>query len=223
MKRIIEPELMEEAAQGIAYGEADFSDPNRQFIDLFTNTFPDFVGRGRVIDLGCGPADILVRFARQFPDCTCLGIDGAEAMLVPGRKRIVAENLSQRIQLSCACLPLSEETVNGDGFQAILSNSLLHHLHQPKILWQTIRDIATVGTPILIMDLMRPESKRAARDIVSNYAGGEPAILQEDFYNSLLAAFRVDEVCTQLADAGLDLHCEAVSDRHLAVWGRLLG
>ncbi len=34
--------------------------------------------------------------------------------------------------------------------------------------------------------------------------------------NSLLASFRVDYVCAQLLQAGLDLHCEEVSDRHLA-------
>jgi hypothetical protein len=54
---------------------------------------------------------------------------------------------------------------------------------------------------------------------VKTYAADEPAILQKDFYNSLLAAFDLDEVRTQLTQAGLALHCEKVSDRHFAVWG----
>jgi hypothetical protein len=101
----------------------------------------------------------------------------------------------------------------------VLSNSLLHHLHQPEVLWQTIRSCTAPGSAILIMDLFRPASKEAARNIVNTYAGDESKILQTDFYNSLLAAFEVEEVREQLQHTGLDLHCETVSDRHLAVWG----
>ena len=69
------------------------------------------------------------------------------------------------------------------------------------------------------MDLFRPDSKESARHIVDTYAGNESKVLQADFYNSLLAAFRVDEVRSQLQQTGLKLCCEEVSDRHLAIWG----
>ena len=216
MNRIIEPELMEEEEQGFAYAQADFSGPNKQFIALFLAKFPDFTGSGRVLDLGCGPADILIRFARRYPDCACVGIDGAEAMLAPGRRVIEQEKLSRHITLRCQCLPFAD---NEGCFQAILSNSLLHHLHHPQVLWQTISDCTAPGGTILIMDLFRPESIESARHIVDTYAGNESKILQADFYNSLLAAFRVDEVRSQLQQTGLKLRCEEVSDRHLAIWG----
>ena len=129
---------------------------------------------------------------------------------------IEQEKLSCRITLHCQCLPFAG---NDGSFQAILSNSLLYLLHIPQVLWQAIRHCTAPGSSILIMDLFRPDSKKSARYIVDTYAGKEPKILQADFYNSLLAAFRVDEVRSQLQQAGLDLHCEEVSNRHLAVWG----
>jgi len=43
----------------VVYAQADFSGPNKQFLALFAAKFPDFPGNGRVLDLGCGPADIL--------------------------------------------------------------------------------------------------------------------------------------------------------------------
>ena len=47
-------------------------------------------------------------------------------------------------------------------------------------------------------------------------------MLKRDFHQSLLAAYTPDEVRAQLATAGLDqLKVEAVSDRHLIVWGRI--
>ncbi|MGB5684733.1 MAG: hypothetical protein WBM35_02885, partial [Candidatus Electrothrix sp.] len=97
--------------------------------------------------------------------------------------------------------------------------SLLHHLHNPEVLWQTVQKHIAPGGSILIMDLFRPESTEAARCLVARHAADEPEILQEDFYNSLLAAFRLDEIQAQLKQAGLEFCCEEVSDRHIAVWG----
>ena len=216
MDRIPEPELMEDAEQGLAYARADFSEPNRQFLRLFAEKHPDFSGTGQVLDLGCGPADILIRFARRYPDCSCVGIDGARAMLAPGCRAVAAQGLEDRIALQLQRLPCDR---NVGCYQVILSNSLLHHLHRPAVLWQTISDCTAPGGRILVMDLFRPPSQEAARCIVNTYAADEPEILQRDFYNSLLAAFRVDEVRGQLLRAGIDLRCEEVSDRHLAVWG----
>jgi len=220
MQRIPEPELMEDKEQGLTYARADFSGPNRQFLQLFAEKHPDFSGSGRVLDLGCGPAVILIRFARIYPECTCVGIDGAEAMLAPGYSAVQAGGLAGRITLLCRCLTCVE---NIGGYQVVLSNSLLHHLHRPEVLWQTMCDCALPGARIMIMDLFRPPSKEAARHIVETYAAGEPEILKKDFYNSLLAAFRVDEVRGQLQRAGINLFCAEVSDRHLAVWGRRRG
>jgi len=216
MDRIPEPELMQDTEQGLAYARADFSGPNRQFLRLFAEKHPDFSGVGRVLDLGCGPADILIRFARTYPDCNCVGIDGARAMLAPGCRAVAEQGLEERIVLQLHRLPCTRSI---GCYQAVLSNSLLHHLHRPAVLWQTIYDCTAPGGRILVMDLFRPPSKEAARSIVDTYAAAEPEILQRDFYHSLLAAFRVAEVRSQLQRAGMPLQCEEVSDRHLAVWG----
>src|SRR5438094_644174 len=66
MERILEPELMDDAAQALAYARADFADVNRGFVDRFRTMFPDLAG-SRVVDLGCGPADIPIRLARTLP------------------------------------------------------------------------------------------------------------------------------------------------------------
>ena len=84
------------------------------------------------------------------------------------------------------------------------------------MLWQTVQKHIAPGGSILIMDLFRPGSTEAARCLVAKHAADEPEILQEDFYNSLLAAFRLDEIQAQLKQAGLEFCCEEVSDRHIA-------
>jgi hypothetical protein len=52
-------------------------------------------------------------------------------------------------------------------------------------------------------------------------SGNEDPVLKEDFYNSLCAAFTVDEVRAQLRVAGLSLHVEKVTDRHMRIKGHL--
>ncbi len=106
-------------------------------------------------------------------------------------------------------------------YDAVICNSLLHHLDDPSAQWTTAAACAAPGAPIFVMDLFRPESRDRARALVEQHAEGAPEILRQDFYNSLLAAYREPEVRAQLAAAGLGhLAVELVSDRHLIVWGR---
>ena len=101
------------------------------------------------------------------------------------------------------------------------ANSLLHHLDDPMVIWDTISRHASKGTPVFIMDLMRPASKDRAEELVHLYAENESPILKKDFYNSLLAAYTTEEVKEQLMRAHVThLTVEALSDRHLLVWGK---
>ncbi len=219
MQRIPEPELMDEAEQARAYAEADFEAAHETIIDYFSRVFPGVLISGRVLDLGCGPADISVRFAKRHPACVIDGIDGAEAMLSFGRQRLLRESLEGRINLKCCYLPTDELPLAH--YDAIISNSLLHHLHQPAVLWDAINTAAGSGCYIYVVDLMRPDSPQSAQALVDANAAGEPEVLQRDFYNSLLAAFTPQEIAAQLKIAGLEyLHVEPISDRHLIVYGR---
>jgi hypothetical protein len=100
----------------------------------------------------------------------------------------------------------------------LLSNSLLHHLADPLVLWQSIRRWSLLTSAVFVMDLLRPDSLREVQRLVDHYAADEPDVLRRDFHNSLLDAYRPDEVRDQLRRAGLrDLEVEVVSDRHWLV------
>lgn len=218
--RIPEPELMDDPAQARAYAEADFSEPHQAVVAHFQRLFPGFSPQ-QAIDLGCGPADVTLRFARTFPATRFLGVDGASAMLSLGRQAVAAKGLAQRLVLQQCYLP--DTQLPAGVFDAVISNSLLHHLDDPAVLWQTVRHVAGPGAAVLVMDLKRPESIEEAQCLADHYAADAPPILQHDFYHSLLAAYRPYEVRLQLDEAGLSqLQVEAVSDRHLLIWGTIL-
>lgn len=220
MLRTTEPELMLDQAQVVAYAAADFAESDNQFVLRFFELFGSQRAVG-IMDLGCGPGNITLLLAAACPDCDIVGVDGSAAMLAIASDRASeAAYNTARVRFVEVILP--DKSLADNSVQVVVSNSLLHHLHDPAVLWQAMAQAAAPGAAVLVRDLRRPESKDKAREIVSTYAGDAPEVLQLDFYNSLLAAFEVEEVVSQLSIAGLDgLQVSAVSDRYLEVSGRL--
>lgn len=211
---------MDDAAQARAYAEADFSAANALFINLLEQLGPRHLA-GDLLDLGCGPADIPLCLAERHPQLAIDAVDGAVAMLDLAQQRLDAQPaLTGRLRLLCEYLPCAQ--LRQQHYRFVASNSLLHHLEDPQVLWQTVTACARPGALVLIMDLARPTSVTAADALVEAYALDAPEVLRRDFRNSLLAAFTVAEVTEQLSQAGLStLRVSAVSDRHLAVRGQL--
>lgn len=219
MERVLEPELMDDPEQALVYARADFEAENQGFVDRFLAHYPDLEG-GHVLDLGCGPADIPIRLARALPACRVTGVDGSAPMIALGREAVRAAGLADRITLRCERF---QDTALADKADAVISNSLLHHVPNALQFWYAIRTLAKPGAVVLVMDLLRPDSPEAARAIVDRYAADEPAMLRRDFYNSLLAAFTDDEVAAQLTEMNLSrLLIDVPDDRHWVVGGRLL-
>lgn len=218
MERRPEPELMDDREQARAYAQADFSDENQGFVDRFVDAYPDWI-EGHALDLGCGPADIPIRLARALPKCRVLAVDGSRPMMDLAEEAVRAAGLADRITVRCERI---QELALAEPADAGISNSLVHHLRNPLQFWYALKSLVKSGSPVLVMDLLRPESEAAAQTIVDTYAAGEPAVLRRDFYNSLLAAFTEDEVAAQLAELNLSrLLVDVPDDRHWVVYGRI--
>jgi SAM-dependent methyltransferase len=222
MQRTPEPELMDSPEQVAAYAAADFSEPNQRFADTVLNDVTH--SHAKALDLGCGPGDICLRLLSAKPNWHMVGVDAGANMLAAGRTTFADRPEADRMDWVLARLPF--EAVPGHeaaAFDVILSNSLLHHLPDPMSLWHSVRTLARPGAWIQVMDLMRPNSEAEAEQLLQAHAGSASPVLQADFYNSLKAAWRVDEIQQQLAEAGLsELSVAPVSNRHWMVRGQRL-
>ena len=215
MERVLEPELMDDELQSIAYARADFSTSNQLFVDGLIDDFPRPLRTA--VDIGCGPGDVMIRLARALPDLHITAIDASAPMIALARGAVMTEGLSDRIELVQGYVP--GVALNAHSFDAVLSKDLLHHVPDPSVLWKEIARLARPGAVVYVMDLVRPSTPEEAHRIVDRVAAREDPILREDFYNSLCAAFTVDELREQVAAAGLDLEVRQASDRHALISG----
>lgn len=222
MKRIPEPELMVGPEQAEAYAGPHLDSAYWLFLQCFRKFFSDLVPEEAILDIGCGPAAIPLRFARLFPNCEIHGVDGAQQMLEYGRQAIRREGLEHQIQLFHGILP-HRLLLPRSHYELIISNSFLHHLDDPMVLWNALHAYGQPNAAILIVDLVRPTSKEQARMVVANFLPDAPFQLREDMMLSLCAGFSRDEVTSQLKEAGLNenLCVKMVSPCQFAVYGRL--
>tara|TARA_Y100001968_G_scaffold217938_1_gene200536 strand:- start:16571 stop:17266 length:696 start_codon:yes stop_codon:yes gene_type:complete len=231
MERLLEPELMDDHIQVKAYAMADFSQSDRSVINTLEK-YRKKIGKeindeSFILDIGCGPGNITELLAQHWPFARVLGIDGSTEMLTVARKRkenlkngrkvnrlsYLEKNLSSFLTGEAIMEPLAD---------VLVSNSLLHHIHQPNKFWSLNKILLKKGGLVFHRDLRRPFSSEKAIEIQQKYQYDSPEVLRRDFLASLHAAFTINEVRDQLDRAGLyQLKVFEVDDRYLEVVGVL--
>ena len=81
-------------------------------------------------------------------------------MLKRARERLSGAEVGGRVDFRLAYLP--DASLEAGAWDAVISNSLLHHLPNPQVLWRSIVQLAAPGAAVQVMDLMRPESEADA-------------------------------------------------------------
>lgn len=210
-------ELMDDVKQAEAYATSDFTEAHNSFVAYIKEVFPNF-SKGLVLDVGCGNADPTVRFAKAFPETKIVAIDGSEPMIRLGREFVEQEGLSDRISLEVQMI--QDMNFVPSTYDGLICNSLLHHLEYPQDLWALAKTAVKPNGYIFVMDLVRPLTEKNAQELVDMHTEGAPELMRKDFFASLLAAFRPEEVKKQLDEAGLrNFHVDTVSDRHMIIYG----
>ena len=169
MRRRPEPELMDAPEQARAYAGADLSEPNRFFVERVLEHLD--APAGRLIDLGCGPGDICLRLARARSGWHITGLDAGVNMLALARAARDSAGLHEGVSFVHARLP--EHGLSGR-FDAIVSNSLLHHLVEPMTLRRAISELASPGAFVRVVDLHRPRDATTAQALVGECSGRRP-------------------------------------------------
>jgi ubiquinone/menaquinone biosynthesis C-methylase UbiE len=84
-----------------------------------------------VLDVGCGPGQLLLQLARALPDATVTGVDLGDEMLLIAKARVQASGLGDRIEVcrgDAYSLPFPDAS-----FDVIVITQFLHMLDQPHM------------------------------------------------------------------------------------------
>ncbi len=208
MNRTPEPELMEIPLQVKAYADADFSVSDSRIVkelEKYLKKAGKTLNKNDLIlDVACGPGNISVRIAKNWPFVKVVGIDGSKEMLNNAEKKLYesfTKNLTyELIEINSIATGEKHFPLKAD---VLVSNSALHHFHDPYRFWAALKKLGKNNCIHIHRDLIRPTSIEKALELKEKHLSNSPEILKKDFYASLKASFTVDEVNLQLVNSGL--------------------
>lgn len=226
LSRILEDEVMDTAEEALDYDTMDHSAVNTLFAHDFlavwkpmaatvdAGTLPNGTAKPAVVlDLGTGTAQIPIEICRQDAEIKILAVDLATNMLELARYNIEAAGMRERIHLACVDakgLPYEDET-----FVAVVSNSIVHHIPEPRSSFHEAVRVTASGGLLFFRDLLRPETLPQLKQLVDQYAGDATDRQQKLFTDSLQAALTLEEVRAMVAELGFEATTvQATSDRH---------
>ncbi len=231
MKRVPETELMENCHQITAYSTADFSSSDEVLIKrletLVNKSGLKIQNDDQILDIGCGPGNIAFLLAQKWPSTKIIGIDGSQGMINAAEEKLAKIKDSETVNFAnikflCVDINNISELINKleKPTKMIISNSLLHHIHDPRVFWNAVKALSMKGTINFHTDLIRPRSEVEAKQIQLKHLAKAPPILIKDYLASLKAAFTLSEVKLQLKRHQLESFIvEKREDRYLQIFG----
>jgi ubiquinone/menaquinone biosynthesis C-methylase UbiE len=210
LSRVLEPEVMDSAAEALDYDAMDHTQVNQSFVADFLA----FVSvKGSVLDVGTGTAQIPIALCKQNLQIQVLGVDLAEHMLVVGKQNVRAAGLEKRIEL--LRLDAKKLPLEAGSFQAVLSNSIIHHIPEPRLVLAEMIRVTTPGGALFVRDLLRPRSDEDVQKLVRLHAGTANEHQRQMFEDSLRAALSLEEMRLLIGQLGFNPEpVVQTSDRH---------
>jgi ubiquinone/menaquinone biosynthesis C-methylase UbiE len=210
LPRVLEPEVMDSAEEARDYDAMDHRQVNERFaLDLLEH----WNGQGTALDLGTGTAQIPIEVCRRSSTAHVVAIDAARHMIELARENVRRAGLADRIRVEfCDAkrMPFPDAA-----FDAVISNSIVHHIPEPASVLREMVRVAKPGAAIFVRDLARPADKETLRHLVRQYAGDANAHQQQMFADSLHAALTTAEVGDLVAVLGFPASSvQMTSDRH---------
>lgn len=212
MERTLEPEVMDTPEEADGYDAMDHRVPNQAFVERLVS----LGAHGRMLDIGTGPGHVPLLVVERLPGARVVGVDLARHMLAHAERRRAASPHGGRVELRLADAKRLE--FEDASFDAVFSNTILHHLPDPRPFLREAARVLRPGGALLIRDLYRPATTARALELVELHAGGEPEGARELFRASLHAALTPEELRALADEVGLEeAELSIDSDRHMSL------
>ncbi|MFN3167974.1 MAG: class I SAM-dependent methyltransferase [Phycisphaeraceae bacterium] len=214
LERVLEPEVMDDPAEAAAYDAMDHNPPNLAFAERLLELGIDRCAAA--LDLGTGPGDIPILLCGPTTGLAITAVDLAQSMLDLAKHKVELAGLTKRITL--ARMDVKKLDLPDDAFDAVFSNTILHHLPDPGVMLAEAARVLRPGGLLLIRDLYRPDSLEQLNALVDQHAADCDAEQRRLFGASLHAALTPDELRGLAQQNGLgDAEVVVDTDRHMSL------
>ena len=212
MQRVLEPEVMDTIEEADGYDSMDHGLPNQAFLDRLA----ELGAFGSMLDIGTGPGHLPLMVCGRWTEAHVIGIDLAQHMLRHAERHRARSPHRDRIEYRLA--DAKELPFEDASFDTVYSNTILHHIPDPRPFLSEARRVLRPGGALLIRDLYRPDTPEHALELVREHASQADAYQQELFRASLCAALTREELRATADQAGLsDAEIVIDSDRHMSL------
>lgn len=204
LPRVPEPDLvMERVAQTTSFSEAGEKNGVLAFLYLYNAVqITSLLQPGdRVLDLACGPAHQLAQIAGLNPGVQFMGVDASPTMLECAAHTLAHAKVKNVELVQGDMTRLVAQADNS--MDCVICTMSLHQLPDQDALRATMREIRRVLKPrgrIYLVDFGRLKLRSTQHFFAQDLQ--QSAQFTEDYFNSLQAAFSVDELSAAVSLIG---------------------
>jgi ubiquinone/menaquinone biosynthesis C-methylase UbiE len=119
--------------------------------------------QGTLLDIGTGPARLLLKLHQQSPGMRLVGIDSSAAMVTQAKQNVAQAGLSEFIEIkegSANHIPFPDRS-----FDIVVSTVSMHHWKQPEACLNEIYRVLKDNSYALIYDIVSDTPKSTWNDI----------------------------------------------------------
>ncbi|HKV05783.1 MAG TPA: class I SAM-dependent methyltransferase [Candidatus Acidoferrales bacterium] len=196
LPRVPEPEVMDDSGEVAAYSSA----AAQVHLDAIDATFVEHAlrllagrERGRALDIGTGPGQIVLKLARRLTLWKFVGVDRSPGMIARAKADLASAVgvFAGRVDFQVADgnrLDLPERS-----FDFVMCNSVLHHLANPQNLLAEMARLVRPAGAILLRDLRRP-GRLACRLHLGWHGRNYSGVMRKLYGDSVRSAYTVPEL-----------------------------
>ncbi len=122
-----------------------------------------FREQGTLLDIGTGPARLLLKLHQQSPGMRLVGIDSSAAMIKQAKQNVAQAGMSEFIEVkegSAGHIPFPDQS-----FDIVVSTVSMHHWKQPEACLNEVYRVLKNNSFALIYDLVSDTPKSTMSEI----------------------------------------------------------
>ncbi len=148
---------------------------------------------GKLVDIGCGSGNLIVKIAKKIPSLELVGIDISNEILELAKQRAIKESLGKKIDFKTGTveeLPFPDNSVD-----FIVSTLSLHHWLNPEIVFKEINRVLKEDGNFLIFDFRRDSRKiyYGFLAFITKVVAPKPLKKIKEPLGSMLASYTIKE------------------------------